>query len=137
MSGWSLDKLLANLHDDIEKRLAIARDSFAHAPTKGDASEAIWLDLLQTYLPERYRVASAHVVDSKGVFSDQIDVVIFDRQYTPLIFPFEGQTIIPAEGVYAAFEAKQTISADLIAYAGKKVASVRVSRPHEPPDPVA
>ena len=123
--NWSLTQLLSGLHDDIERRLTTARESFAHAPTKGDASEHIWLDLLNTYLPERYKATTAHVVDSKGVFSEQIDVVIFDRQYSPFIFNYEGQSIIPAESVYAVFESKQTINAKLVTYARKKAASVR------------
>jgi hypothetical protein len=125
MNDWSLSKLLAGLHDDIEQRLATARKAFSHPGTKGDASEHVWLKLLQTYLPERYQAATAHVVDSNGAFSEQIDVVVFDRQYSPFIFQYEGQTIIPAESVYAAFEAKQTVNADLVRYAQKKVASVR------------
>jgi hypothetical protein len=76
-------------------------------------------------LPKRYQATTAHVVDSNGQFSEQIDVVIFDRQYSPFIFHFEGQIIIPAESVYAVFEAKQTINADHVAYAQRKVASVR------------
>ena len=85
----------------------------------------MWLEVLQTYLPRRYSVARAHVVDSKDNFSDQIDVVIFDRQYTPFIFQFAGKSIVPAEAVYAVFEAKQTVDASQIAYAEKKIASVR------------
>ena len=96
MSDWSLARILAGLHDDIERRLSTARELFGHAPSKGDASESVWLDLLTTYLPQRYKAASAHVVDSEGQFSDQIEVLIFDRQYSPFIFTFEGQKIIPA-----------------------------------------
>lgn len=125
MSEWSLSGLLAGLHDDIEQKLGIARQSFAHPGTKGDASEAVWVELLTTYLPERYRVLSAHIVDSEGVFSDQIDVVVFDRQYSPFIFKYQGQTIVPAESVYAVFEAKQTSNAQLVAYAQDKIGSVR------------
>lgn len=124
-ASWSLSKLLAGLHDDIEQRLARARASFGHPVVKGDASEHVWLELLQTYLPLRYRAEKAHVVDSDGTFSEQIDVVIFDRQYSPFIFKFEGQMIIPAESVYAVFEAKQAINAGQIDYAQKKVATVR------------
>src|SRR5207244_1034528 len=69
--------------------------------------------------------ASAHVVDSNGKFSDQIDVVVFDRQYSPFIFQFQGQTIIPAESVYAVFEAKQAINAVQVAYAQEKISTVR------------
>ena len=122
---WSLAQLLAGLHEDIEHRLQIVRKSFGHPGTKGEASEGVWLELLQTYLPQRYQAATAHVVDSKGVFSEQIDVVVFDRQYSPFIFRYEGQTIVPAESVYAVFEAKQVVNADYVAYAQEKVASVR------------
>jgi hypothetical protein len=124
-NGWSIQTLLSELHDDIQQQLARARKAFGHPGTKGDASEAVWLELLQTYLPQRYQAASAHVVDSEGTFSQQIDVVVFDRQYSPFIFKFQGQTVIPAESVYAVFEAKQAINAEQVAYARDKVASVR------------
>jgi hypothetical protein len=62
-----------------------------HPVAKGDASEKVWLTLLQNYLPQRYQAATAYVVDSVGKFSDQIDVVVFDRQYSPFIFLYEGQ----------------------------------------------
>lgn len=123
--SWSLPQLLSGLHEDVEARLSLARRSFAHAPTKGDASEHVWLELFKTYLPQRYSAETAHVVDSEGNFSEQIDVVIFDRHYTPFIFKFEGQIIIPSESVYAVFEAKQTINAQLVAYARAKAVSVR------------
>jgi hypothetical protein len=125
MNGWSLSQLLSGLHDDIQQKLAISRKSFAHPGTKGDASEFVWLEMLQAYLPQRYQAATAHVVDSNGNFSDQIDVVVFDRQYSPFIFKYQGQTIVPAESVYAAFEAKQSANADQVKYAQDKVATVR------------
>lgn len=122
---WSLKKLLEGLHDDIHQRLETARKTMGHPGSKGDASENIWLQMLQKYLPERYRAEKAFVVDSNGKFSDQIDVVIFDRQYSPFIFDYEGQKIVPAESVYAVFEAKQSIDAAYIEYAQTKVQSVR------------
>jgi hypothetical protein len=125
MSDWSLTALLAGLHDEIEGRLAIARKTIGHPVAKGDASEEVWLEMLKTYLPHRYQATKAFVVDSRGAFSEQIDVLVFDRQYTPFIFKYNGQTIVPAEGVYAAFEAKQTINSGLVKYAQDKVASVR------------
>jgi hypothetical protein len=125
MNTWSLSKLLASLHDDIERRLATVRDSLGHPTTKGDASEHVWLALLRNYLPKRYQAEKAHVVDSNGVFSQQIDVVVFDRQYSPFIFDYEGQKVVPAESVYALFEAKQSVNAKEIGYAQEKIESVR------------
>jgi hypothetical protein len=65
---------------------------------------------LQTYLPRRYEAASAHVVDSLGNFSDQIDVVLFDRQYsTNLPIPhaggtYDAKTPMPILGGVLTFE---------------------------------
>ena len=83
------------------------------------------LKVFQNYLPKRYQAEAAHIVDSKGKFSEQIDIVIFDRQYSPFIFKFNEATIIPAESVYAVFEVKQKINSKNISYAQKKVESVR------------
>ena len=47
----------------------------------------------------RYQAATAHIVDSLGAFGQQIDVVVFDRQYSPFVFKYQGQTLIPAESV--------------------------------------
>ncbi len=125
MPEWSLSQLLTSLHEDIQQRLATVRKTIQHPGSKGDASENVWIAMLDLYLPKRYQTARAHVVDSLGNFSQQIDVVVFDRQYSPFIFTYENQTIIPAESVYAVFEAKQSADASLVAYAQEKVASVR------------
>lgn len=125
MADWSLKKLLEGLHDVIHQKLETARKTIVHPGSKGDASEKIWLEMLQTYLPVRYQAEKAFVVDSNGVFSEQMDVVIFDRQYSPFIFDYEGQKIVPAESVYAVFEAKQSINAEYVKYAQEKVQSVR------------
>src|SRR5271155_2662213 len=121
MSEWSLSQLLTSLHEDIQQRLATVRKTFNHPGMKGDASENVWISLLDTYLPKRYQAAKAFVVDSQGDFSQQIDVVVFDRQYSPFIFRYENDTIVPAESVYAVFEEKQTMNADLVSYAQQKV----------------
>lgn len=125
MSGVSLAGLLEHLHAGVEDELTRARKALAHPTEKGDASEAVWIDLLRTYLPTRYAVCKAHVVDSTGRFSHQIDVVIHDRQYSPLVFSFKGSLYVPAESVYAIFEAKQDANAETIGYAQEKAASVR------------
>lgn len=125
MSGWSLEALLAGLHNEIQLRLERSRAAIGHPVAKGDATEGIWIELLKGYLPERYRVDRAFVIDSKDNVSQQIDIVIYDRQYTPLIFKQDGALVIPAESVYAVFEAKQAIDASQVDYAAEKVASVR------------
>tara|TARA_R100000935_G_scaffold14778_2_gene29477 strand:- start:1920 stop:2645 length:726 start_codon:yes stop_codon:yes gene_type:complete len=125
MNTWSLKNALSELHDELEERLKRVRKTTPHPGTMGDSSENVWLGLLKKYLPERYRADKAQVVDSAGNISDQIDVVIYDRQYSPFIFHLEAGIYIPAESVYAVFEAKQTANLKHVGYAKNKVASVR------------
>jgi hypothetical protein len=99
MSEWSLGQLLSTLHEDIHRRLEASRKSFGHSTTKGNATEGVWLKLLQEYLPQRYAAETGHVVDSEGTFSDQIDIIVFDRQYSPFILKYEDQLVVPTESV--------------------------------------
>jgi hypothetical protein len=123
--GFTLETLLEELHKSVSEQLARARRSWGHSVAKGDAAENVWVELLSHYLPQRYKVSRAFVCDSKGEFSEQLDVVVYDRQYTPPIFHHQGQIVLPAESIYAVFEAKQVVTAKEIEYAGKKIASVR------------
>jgi len=120
-----ISKLFQSLHGSLVGQLRLARETIAHPTAKGDASEAHWIDLLNNYLPQRYRTTKAFVIDAGGNASDQIDIVIHDRQYSPLIFEHQGATYVPAESLYAVFEVKQEASAENIKYAQAKVASVR------------
>lgn len=100
-------------------------DIATHGPTKGDDTELRWLDMLGRLLPKRYGVARAFVVDATGHQSEQIDVVIHDRHFSPLLFEVGGKEYIPAESVYAAFEVKQALNKNNLEYAASKVATVR------------
>lgn len=122
---WSLPRLMRALHERVEQDLKTAREALGHPVAKGDGSEAVWSTLFRKYLPQRYAVGKATIVDSKGKFSDQIDIVLFDRQYTPLIFEHQNEIVVPVEAVYALFEAKQDIKARYVTYAQQKVATVR------------
>lgn len=122
---WSLPALLAGFHEQIEGQLRMVRGTLAHPTDKGDASERVWIDIFNEYLPRRYIATKGHVVDSTGAFSDQIDVIIHDRQYSPLVFRLKETVVVPAESVYAVFEAKQAVDAANVDYAMRKAAGVR------------
>ena len=106
--------------------LEIVPDLTGHGTTIGDDSEANWARVLREFLPARYGIAKGQVIDSQGGISDQIDLLIYDAQYTPLLAKTaNGDLFVPAEAVYAVFEVKQEINRKLLEYAGKKIASVR------------
>lgn len=96
-----------------------------HQGDKGEVNEQFFIDFLRRYLPNRYTVDKAMVIDSLGGTSDSIDVVVFDRQYTPTLLDSEKHRYVPAESVYAVFECKPTINKTYLTYAADKAASVR------------
>jgi hypothetical protein len=141
-----LHALYKDLQAELEARLGTARRNLDHPGAKGDATEGEWSDLPATYLPRRYQVSKGFVIDSMGELSDEIDIIVHDRHFSPLLF-HRGQTCyVPAESVYAILEVKQELSQKYVVYAGEKAASVRrlkrtsVAIPHAggifPPRPV-
>ena len=120
-----IKEIFSGLQDQMEAKLTFNKKILTHPVSKGDASELEWLDMLSTYLPKRYCVSKAHVIDHEGSVSDQIDIVIYDRHYSPFILQQNGATYIPAESVYVVIEVKPTIDASTIKYASQKALSVR------------
>jgi hypothetical protein len=114
-----------DLQDEMRASFKKTRNSIDHGPTMGGASEDHWLSMLANHLPLRYMAARGFVIDSKGQLSKQIDLIIFDRQYSPLLYNDKGVYYVPAESVYAIAEIKQKINKALLTDAGKKFASVR------------
>ena len=97
----------------------------AHAAEMGGATEENWRELLRSYLPARYAVEGGFIIDVDGAESQQLDLIIFDRQYSPVLFRSGGVLYVPAESVYGVFEVKQELSRQHVEYAGHKVASAR------------
>jgi len=119
-----IKKLFGNLQNEMIAKLNKGK-VIVHAPTQGDATELNWLEWLETYLPKRYSVCSGFVVDHKGTSSDQIDIIIYDKQYSPLVFEAGGKKYVTAESIFAVFEVKPTLNKEYLEYAGNKAASVR------------
>lgn len=121
----NMKELFLEMQQEMLKRLSLIRKHVTHAPTKGAAVELSWIEFLSTYLPNRYSVDTAFVVDNTGKCSEQIDLVIYDQQYSPFVFCHAGVKYIPAESVYAVFEVKQSLNKQHIEYAADKAESVR------------
>lgn len=119
-----LPLLFRGLQEQMLSQLNTNRKFISHPGSKGDALENAWIEWLNKYLPNRYCVDKAIIIDSDGNTSHQIDVVIYDNWFTPFIFSQNGFHYIPAEGVYAIFEVKPDIKGN-IEYAAEKIESVR------------
>lgn len=133
-TSW-LSASFASVQDNLISKMKLSTQSVSHAATMGEVGESHWRDLLRSYLPNRYGVTSGFVIDCNGSRSDQIDIVVFDTQYTPTLLDQQDHRYIPAEAVYAIFECKQTVNLKNIKYAQGKAASVR--RLHRTSIPIA
>jgi len=118
-------RLFGGLQSQMAAELKAVRKNIAHTSTQGEAREAGWISLLERHLPLRYRIRRAFVVDAWGRLSEQIDAVIFDRQYSPFLLDHQGACYVPAESVYAVLEIKPTLNRAALKYALQKVGSVR------------
>ena len=135
-NNFSLKTLYSALQEEM-----IAKANFSsvlnHPTDKGDNTEDNWISWFSEYLPKRYKAAKATVIDSNGAISDQIDVVLYDAQYSYLAFNNNGTLYIPAESVYAVFEVKQGLTKEHMVYAGVKAESVRSLHRTSAPIPYA
>ena len=120
-----LQQSFAHQQAVLKTQLEMSNVSITHNGTMGDVNEKYFIELIRKYLPDRYAVDTGIVIDSTGRTSDQIDVIIFDNQYTPTLLDQQNHRFIPAESVYAVFEVKPEINKGYLEYAGKKAESVR------------
>lgn len=125
MKKINLKEMMLGLQAQMDAKLSLSRRTLSHPGTVGDFSELEWLTLLSTYLPRRYEVDKGFVVDARGKVSDQIDIIIYDRHYTPFVFHQNAAKYVPTEAVYAIIECKQDITLGNIKYAARKARSVR------------
>jgi hypothetical protein len=117
-------------------QLNLSLQSITHSGTMGEVNEEHFIRFLRRALPRRYGVEQGIVIDCHGATSDQIDIIIYDRQYTPPLLDQQNHRYILAEAVYAVLEVKPAINKSYLTYASDKARSVRalhrtsVSIPH-------
>ncbi|WP_298033989.1 DUF6602 domain-containing protein [uncultured Dysosmobacter sp.] len=125
MPDINISQLYSEMQTEMLQTLRTGAAAFTHPGTKGDNTEVNWIEWFCKYLPSRYKVDKAIIIDSTGKCSDQIDLVIYDAQYSYLVFQQQDSKLIPAESVYAIFEVKQNLNKEHMEYAQGKAESVR------------
>ena len=78
-----------------------------HRLTAGTYREEIWADFFRRIVPKKFNIArSVFIIDSKGNISKEVDIAIYDEQYTPYIFNYGLIKFIPIEAVAAVVQCK-------------------------------
>lgn len=116
--------LFLSLQNEFLAELNTTREYVKHKGTMGAVSESTWSEWLVTYLPSRYAVSKGFAIDCEGRLSEEIDIIIYDRYYSPLILHVDDTKYIPVESIFCIFEVKQSINKEYIEYAVNKASSV-------------
>ena len=81
-----------------------------HHGENGSAREEKVKELLEKYLPKKYSVTNGTVTNTKDHQSRQVDVIIHDNLFTPILQDFQSSKVIPIESLYGLIEVKSTLS---------------------------
>ncbi|MBK5261553.1 MAG: hypothetical protein JJE17_03135 [Peptostreptococcaceae bacterium] len=84
-----------------------------HQLTAGYNREKIWLELFRQIIPMKFAIRQGvFLIDSKGNVSKEVDIAVFDEQFTPYIFNYRNIHFIPIEAVSVVVQCKsKTIKA--------------------------
>lgn len=116
------DDISAQMRRDFEKaRKAIV----AHSGMKGAAFEDTVRGFLENHLPSSLAVCTGQLFDSTGAQSNQLDVIIYDRHATPVLYRTGEIQVIPIECAYAVIEVKAQLSPSTIPGIIENMLSVR------------
>lgn len=92
------------------------RENFDHNGIKGTSVEEAFRNLLQRHFPDSIGFTSGHIVDVYGEKSGQLDVILYDKPRTPMLFGDRDSTnhSVPAEGVIAVIEVKSRLTKQML-----------------------
>ncbi|WP_276254783.1 DUF6602 domain-containing protein [Halomontanus rarus] len=109
------------LRQNFEKRVRL----ISHPGEIGTAREEALRTMLESYLPQRCGVDTGFVIDSDGNESNQIDIVIFDRNYSPVFEIVNEKRYFPCETVLAVGEVKTEVNTRQLEDSFEKIESVK------------
>jgi hypothetical protein len=85
------------------------KNCLVHPGEYGTYREDLLKKFLRLYIPKRFGISSGFVITSKGDISHQCDIIVFDKEQTPIIQNMENQRFFPIETVLGVGEVKSTI----------------------------
>ena len=80
-----------------------------HNGLTGDFREQMWMKLFRNIIPQKFSMAQGvMIIDSQGNISKEVDIAVYDEQYTPYVFQYNTLKFIPIEAVAVVIECKST-----------------------------
>lgn len=80
-----------------------------HNGLTGNYREEMWMKFFRSIIPQKFSMAQGVIlIDSEGNASNEVDIAVFDEQYTPYVFQYNTLKFIPIEAVAVVIECKST-----------------------------
>lgn len=98
--------VLQRLRADVD----VLSNLIVHPGEKGRANEVAMAQILEAFLPARWEVGTGLLIDSRGNYSKQMDIVVHERSDQPAAFAQTTQMLFPVESVVACIEIKTTVT---------------------------
>ncbi len=106
------NKILKNIFDNLESSLKNEmRIRIEHNLEDGKYREYLVKRILSKIVPSKYEITNGFVIDSDNNKSDEMDIIIYDKNYVPPFFD-ETYTVVPIEAVIVVIQVKTTLTWD-------------------------
>ena len=121
----SLQKIFEGMGKKLQADFEFLTSQLSHALSTGEAREFILKELLRKYLPAKLGIDKGIILSSDGQVSKQIDIVIYDKLNTPLLYGAENLRLFPVEGVYAIISIKSKLDSSGLRESVENIHSVK------------
>lgn len=107
----TFDEYMRDVVEEMNRKSAALRRDFAqHRPSAGINREDLVANFLRNHLPERFGVSTGLVISPDGMFSNEADLVVFDRLNNSPLYPDVQKKLWPVEALYALIEVKTQLT---------------------------
>lgn len=103
-------KILKNIFDNLEQSLFNDMNiRIEHNLEDGKYREYLVKNVLEKIIPSKYSITNGFIIDSDNNISDEMDIIIYDKNYVPPFFD-ETYTVVPIESVITVIQVKTTLN---------------------------
>lgn len=82
-------------------------------------------EFLEAFLPQRLAIGTGEIVAVDGQVSPQIDLIVYDWLYTPLLDRSPSSVVVPVEGVYGVIEVSSRLDRTKLQADVEKIRAVK------------
>ncbi len=105
----NLEKFFESVSKNLENEFENMASLISHRGEAGEGREDVLKKILRKHIPKRYGVDSGFVFDAFGNDSKQMDIIIYEANYTPVFEIVGEKRYFPCETVVAVGQVRTNI----------------------------